>query len=138
MTQILKSGKNLILDRYTESNVAHQGAKIGIKDPRFTKFEEFIYQLEYKTLELRIPDIFFLLHMPWNIAIEQRKNRVGVADIIEADIENLKRAEEVYLYLAEKWEWKKIDCAPDGTVKSKKYPKQIHEEIYSYVKKILN
>ncbi|MFZ1971154.1 MAG: hypothetical protein WAU65_03185 [Candidatus Nanoarchaeia archaeon] len=133
--QTLESGKNLVLDRYTESNVAHQGAKIGIDNPEFQKFEEFVYQLEYKTLDLPIPDLFFLLNMPWNVALNLREKRAGVADLIECDIKNLKKTEEAYLCIANQWNWEIINCAPERTIESLRSIEEIHEEIYNITRK---
>ena len=46
-------------------------------------------------------------------------------------------AEECYLELANRFGWKRIDCAPDGTRASLKSIEQIGDEVYGIVKRAL-
>lgn len=54
----------VILDRYTTSNMAHQGGKIIDKDDRFNMYQ-WIDKLEYWLLKLPKPDKTIFLHMPY-------------------------------------------------------------------------
>ena len=53
----------VILDRYTTSNLAHQGSKIQDKDERFNMYQ-WIDKLEYWLLQLPKPDKTIFLHVP--------------------------------------------------------------------------
>lgn len=133
---ILNSGKNIIFNRYVESNMGHQGGKIIDSEER-AKLIKFIEELEYNLLELPQPDVVIFLYMPHQIASKLKAGRAGAADKHEANINHLIRAEKCYLELAEKRKWVKINCAPDGTIDSLKTPEQIHEEVYWEVGKLL-
>ena len=129
--KIIDSGRHLILDRYTESNMAHQGGKVDIHNRLRTI--SFIHNLEYELLKLPKPDKVIFLYMPYQIGIELKKRSRIKADGHEANLEHLKKAEETYLQLAKEywWTWKIISCAPDRTMKSLRTPKDIAEEVYS-------
>lgn len=126
----LDSGKHLILDRYAESNMAHQGGK---QNQNRLRTISFIHNLEYELLKLPKPDKVIFLYMPYQIGIELKKRSGTKADGHEANLEHLKKAEETYLQLAkEYWStWKTISCAPDRTINSLRTPEDIAEEVYS-------
>lgn len=62
--EYLDKGYFVILDRYTTSNLAHQGSKILDKDERFNMYQ-WIDKLEFWLLELPKPDVAIFLHMPY-------------------------------------------------------------------------
>ena len=70
----LDDGYYVILDRYTTSNLAHQGSKIHDKDERFLMYQ-WIDKLEYWLLKLPKPDQTIFLHMPYQYSLELKKNR---------------------------------------------------------------
>ena len=70
----LEDGYYVILDRYTTSNLAHQGSKIHDKDERFLMYQ-WIDKLEYWLLQLPKPDRTIFLHMPYQNSLELKKNR---------------------------------------------------------------
>lgn len=139
MLEILCSGKHLILDRYFQSNMAHQGGKIDepLKRHAFFEFERI---LELELLKIPKQDLAILLHMPTEVAIELRKGRGEDEDGHEKNIEHLKRAEKTYLEMAEDpwYDWKVVLCAPDGTIKSLRSQEDIAEEVYSHVIKVIS
>lgn len=53
----------VLLDRYTSSNILHQGAKIADKSARH-KMMRWIHELEHQSLKLPEPDSIFALAMP--------------------------------------------------------------------------
>ena len=57
----------VICDRYTSSNMAHQGSKIKDDNERFEMYQ-WIDKLEYDLLELPKPDKTIFLHMPYSYA----------------------------------------------------------------------
>lgn len=133
MNDILDSGKQLILDRYVESNMAHQGGKKTDQKER-EEIIDFIHGLEYEHLKLPKPDLSIFLYMPFGVTSILRKNRGEEPDGHEGNESHLKRAEETYLSLSERFGWKRIDCAPDGTIDSLRTPENIHNELYEIVK----
>jgi hypothetical protein len=52
------------------------------------------------------------------------------ADIHEADLEHLKNASEAFLYVAKKYNWIVINCAPEGEMLSRE---EIHEMVWKAV-----
>lgn len=120
---------NVILDRYVESNMAHQGGKLKEKNKRIELYN-FLETLEYKLLEMPRPDITIFLYMPYEFTKELKKNRSEL-DQHELSEEHLKNAEDTYLELAKRNNYIKIDCVKDGKIRS---IEDIHSEIYEIVK----
>ncbi|MBD3247571.1 hypothetical protein GF378_03050 [Candidatus Pacearchaeota archaeon] len=137
MMSVINAGRHLILDRYVESNMAHQGGKAKKTGYR-KKIINDIAELEYKHYGLPMPDEVVFLYMPWEVGRELGKNSGEKPDGHESNIEHLKRAEETYLWLAKRRSWKKIDCAPDRTLDSLRDPDDIHEELYDFVFEKIN
>lgn len=104
----------VILDRYTTSNMGHQAGK-GKTKKEVDKILEFIEKLEFDLCELPRPDLVLFLHMPYEASKELRKNR-EYGDGNENNIDHLKNAEKTYLYIANKYNWRYINC-----LKTKKY-----------------
>lgn len=133
----LGEGKVVILDRYVESNMGHQGGKIRDREKR-KDFFEWLDELEYKNFSLPKPDLVVFLYMPLQVARELKRGRDSeqterVIDGHEDNINHLRNAEESYLQLVEVYNWVKINCAPDGTVNSLRTEDQIAKEIYDHV-----
>jgi len=120
----------VILDRYTPSNMAHQGCKIESKQERLELYK-WIEELEYKLLELPRPDIILFLHMPVDYIEQLRKNRTEL-DVHELDRNYLESAEQTYLELADLYDYKKISCVKSDNIKT---IDEIHEEVYNYIEK---
>lgn len=107
---------NVILDRYTTSNLAHQGSKIHEKDERFNMYQ-WIDKLEYWLLKLPKPDKTIFLHVPYENTLELRKSRKDI-DEHEKSLDHLKHAEEAYVELAELYNWSTIECIKDGKLRT--------------------
>lgn len=121
----------VILDRYTTSNLAHQGSKIHDKDERFNMYQ-WIDKLEYWLLGLPKPDKTIFLHVPLENTLELRKNRKSI-DEHEKSPEYLKRAEESYLELSELYNWDKIECIRNNKLRS---VEDINDEIMKIIEKM--
>lgn len=121
----------VILDRYTTSNLAHQGSKIHDKDERFNMYQ-WIDKLEYWLLGLPKPDKTIFLHVPLENTLELRKNRKSI-DEHEKSPEYLKRAEESYLELSELYNWDKIECIKNNKLRS---VEDINDEIMKIIEKM--
>lgn len=107
---------NVILDRYTTSNLAHQGSKIHEKDERFNMYQ-WIDKLEYWLLKLPKPDKTIFLHVPYENNLELRKSRKDI-DEHEKSLDHLKHTEEAYVELAELYNWSTIECIKDGKLRT--------------------
>ena len=126
----LDDGYNVIIDRYTTSNMAHQGGKIHDKDERFNMYE-WIDKLEFWLLKLPKPDKTVFLHMPYEYALQLKKNRVNL-DEHEKSPEHLKNAEDAYVELSELYNWDTIECVHEGKIRT---IESINDEVYEKVKK---
>ena len=125
---------NLIIDRYVESNMAHQGSKIMDKEKRLEMYN-FLSTLEYDLLKLPRPDITIFLYMPYEQACILKKNRTEL-DQHELSPDHLKHAEECYLELSKLHNYIQVNCVKDGIIRTKE---DISEEVYQKVKsKIMN
>lgn len=126
----------IVSNRYTPSNLAHQGAKVP-KDEQSGLFN-FIEGVEYEDLKIPRPDIVFYLSVPTDVSsdlITKKEKReylgeAGVRDLAERNIAHQDRARAAYLKLAEEKGWHVIECIKDGKLLS---PEDIHEEIWSIV-----
>jgi len=132
INQYLNDDYIVILDRYTQSNMAHQGCKLELKEDRL-KLYKWIEELEYNLLELPRPDIILFLHMPVNFIEQLRKNRDEL-DVHELNRQYLEKAEQTYLELVDLYQYKKISCINDTNIKT---IDEIHEEVYKYVEKLV-
>ncbi len=130
---LLENGVNVILDRYTYSNMAHQGGKILEQEKRKSLYR-WVEDLEFGLLKLPIPDIRIFLHMPFEQATVLRKSRMELLDQLESDEDHLRHAETAYLEIAQLYQFKTIECNVGDQIKS--IP-EIHEEVYQYVKEEL-
>ena len=133
----------VILDRYVESNMGHQGGKIRDENER-RKFFEWLKELEYENFQMHKPDLIIFFHMPHLVSIELKGQRTKKSEFHPSrddgheNIEHLKNAEEAYLQLANLYGWVKISWAPDRTINSLRTPEDISEEVYEHIIKVLN
>lgn len=126
--EYLKDDYYVILDRYTTSNLAHQGSKIKDKDERFNMYQ-WIDKLEYWLLQLPKPDKTIFLHVPYKYSLELMNKREEL-DEIEKLKAPLQSAEEAYLELSELYNWDKIECIQDSKLRS---IEDINEEILNII-----
>lgn len=132
MEDFLKNGGYIIANRYTPSNMAHQGAKIA--DPK--KREEFIswiHELEYTVNAVPKEDHVIYLHIPWKVSMElsqkkQMNSHIGTKnDIHETNQQHLQETERIYQLLAPQYpHWHTIECVQNDTLLP---PEEIHKEI---------
>jgi len=136
----LEQGKIVISNRYVSANMGHQAGKIRETAER-DKFLEWLDNLEYNLFGIPRPDVQILLFVPPEIGqslVDKKGHRdyVGgeVRDMHEEDIEHLKSASEAYKYVAEKFNWIIIDCAPDSSLMSRE---GIHCALWNKVEPII-
>lgn len=125
---LLENGVNVILDRYTYSNMAYQGGKIINKQERYNLYK-WIEDLEFGLLELPKPDIAIYVYVPVSNMLELIKTRINL-DQNEKDVNSLKLADTAYHELSTLYNWKTIDCVVNNEMRS---INDISEEIYNYV-----
>ena len=131
INKYIDDGYYIILDRYTTSNLAHQGSKIIDKDERFIMYD-WIDKLEYWLLGLPKPDITIFLHVPYNIVKQLKENRNSL-DEHEKDEDYIKRSIDAYIELSELYNWNKIECVKDNKLRS---IEDINKEIIDIIKKM--
>ena len=127
----LDEGKIVLLDRYTTSNLIYQGA---LFEEGKDEFLNYICDYEYNKLGLKKPDLVIFLKLDKSIANTLRNNR-GNKDINESDNAFLDKVYDNSLYVADKYDFKIIECSKDGVLRS---IEDISREIYSIVESIIN
>ena len=132
INELLDDGYDLIIDRYVESNMAHQGCKISNKEERFKLYKWFA-TLEYDLLELPRPNLTILLHMPYKKTMELKREKAD-NDNYNNVLNYYKNSEDAYLELAKMNNHKVISCVKDDKLRD---ILEIHEEIYNIVKSVL-
>lgn len=129
--EYLDNGYILIMDRYVESNMAHQGSRIEEADKRL-EFYKWLEELEYNLLELPKPDLTILLHVPYQKVLELKRGR-NITDGYESSFLHLKNTENTYLELAKLHNYEVIECVKKGSLRD---IFDIHEEIKKIIKEI--
>lgn len=130
------AGGLILSDRYTTSNAVHQGGKLD--GAAREEFFSWLYDLEFCRMGLPRPDLVLCLDMPVEIAetlMRKRESDTGTkADIHERNDKYLHQCREVARQAAAYFGWTVVSCVKDGKLRS---IEDIHEELYSYVKKCL-
>ena len=130
------AGGLILSDRYTTSNAVHQGGKL--EGAAREEFFSWLYDLEFCRMGLPKPDLVLCLDMPVEIAetlMRKRESDTGTkADIHERNDKYLHQCREVARQAAAYFGWTVVSCVKDGKLRS---IEDIHEELYSYVKKCL-
>ena len=100
-------GTVVVLDRYVDSNKAHQAARLP-KRQRRADFLDWVDRLEYGVIGLPRPDFTIYLRVPHRMAtalIDRKARRAHLKgrrrDLHESDADHLRRAERVYARLAD-------------------------------------
>ncbi len=130
----LEEGKIVILDRYTTSNMGHQGGKLSTKEER-KELYEFYDKLEFDMCGLPRPDGVIFLHMPAQNVFEIRTKRVEELDKVEQNDEYIKAAERAYLEMNDLFGFKYVPCAVEGKTRS---IEDIGEDVYKLAKEIID
>lgn len=140
----LSGGCYVVANRYTSSNMGVQTARLP-KDKQ-EKFLNWLIEMEYKVHKLPKEDIVVMLYVPAEIGrklVEEKGEREYVKgrkrDIHEEDLDFLKKVEQKYLDLAERFDhWVKVDCVDKkGKLLSKQ---KIHKKVIKVLvkNKIIN
>lgn len=108
--QWLDESKNIIFDRYMESNLGHQGGKFKTFKERMEMIG-WIYNYEVNQLKIKPSDYVVYLDLPVEWSQKAMEKECREKDIHEKDLEYLLSVQETYRMLCENNEnWIKIDC----------------------------
>ena len=121
----LVEGKVVLANRFTASNMAHQGTKFRNPDERRAYFI-WLDNLEFEMLKIPRPNLNLVLRVPAGIAqdlVDQKETRSYTnkrRDIHEADLNHLQRSIEVYDELCKLFpkDFNCIDCIRKGKLMS--------------------
>ena len=125
-------GGIILSDRYVESNMVYQSAKLAKKAER-DKFLKWLEDLEYNRYKLPRADLTIFLDMPPEVSAILRKQR-GREDIHESDAAYMAKIYATYKELAKKYNWKVVECAQGTFARS---PTDIFEDVFPLVEEIL-
>lgn len=128
----LKNDYIVILNRYTSSNMAHQGSRYSDSEERFYMYQ-WIDKLEYWLLKLPKPDCTILLKVPAKYLNQLSEKQVAFN--FQEDIFDQDSVLKAYIELSELYNWDSIDCVSNNNMKS---VEEIHEEIMKIVRINLN
>jgi thymidylate kinase len=136
ITDWLNQGNIVIDNRYVSSNMGHQAGKIKDIAER-DKFLDWLFDLEYNIFGIPKPDLNILLYLPPEIGqqlVDKKGSRDYVGgqkrDIHEADLQHLLDAAQAYKYVADKYNWLTINCAPKDQLLS---IEEIHEMLWQKI-----
>lgn len=130
------NGGILVADRYTTSNAVHQASKLPEGERQI--FLKWLFDFEYRLLELPEPTMVFYLDVPTEITekmMREREERTNTtADIHEQDDEYLRACRSAAQRTVEECAWHRINCSQSGEMRS---AEEIHKEIYRCVRELL-
>ncbi len=126
-------GGLMLADRYTTSNMVHQGSKLCPEER--AEFFAWLEELEFRHLGLPRPDLVIYLDVSTAVSEAMMRKREQAthtsADIHERDLDYLRACREAGRQAAERYGWKLIRCERDGAMRP---VGEIHEEIYALVR----
>lgn len=131
--EALSQNDVVILDRYTDSNMAHQGGKIASYDERM-KMYKWLDALEYGLLELPKPNLTIFLYMPYKFSVILKKDRKEI-DEHESNEEHLRNAEKAYIEISQMYGYKTINCVHNDSIRT---INDINDEVYGILKGYIN
>ncbi|HWR61371.1 MAG TPA: thymidylate kinase, partial [Clostridia bacterium] len=118
-----ENGGIVLADRYTTSNMVHQASKLEDEEER-NKYLDWLWDLEFVKLGLPVPDMVIFLDVPpvvSNGLMCNRSNKItgGLKkDIHESDSEYLRKTYVNACRIAEKYNWKRIQCIEGSFLRS--------------------
>ncbi len=135
----LREGSIVVLDRYVESNLAYQTAKLDDENG-IAELRKWIMELEFEKLKIPRADVVVYLNVPLEISRNLIKNRPKKQylngkdkDIHERDEEYQKKVSETYLKLSKALpRWFLVECTKSNEILSKE---EISEKVWNVVEK---
>ena len=134
--QYYKEGGLILSDRYTTSNAVHQASKEPARSRE--EFFRWLYEFEYKYMELPRPDVVIYLDVPTELTGKLLRSREEAnntrADIHEQNMDYLRLCRNTGLQAASYYGWRVVHCSRDGEMRS---IEDIHNEIFAIVQACL-
>ena len=105
----LKAGKIVLLDRYTYSNIAYQCAKLHTIEEQ-NRLSDWIFSLEFEHFAIPLPDLNIFLDVPSNFSEDKLKELRtgserdylnGARDIHEENLDFQRKVRDTYLRVAQ-------------------------------------
>jgi len=118
----IAEGYFVLIDRYVNSNIAFQCAKLPTLEER-NQLTEWILKLEFEYNNLPVPDISLFLDVPFDFTQKQLKNQrqgddreylKGAVDIHEENLDFQGIVRQVYLSLEGYPDYKILNCANEA------------------------
>lgn len=131
----LAEGKVVLADRFTGSNMAHQGTYFDNAEQR-RGFFIWLDQMEFETFGIPRPNISLVLRVPAEVAIKNVESRGNQKDLHEKSLNHMQRSVEVYDNLCQLFpkDFKQVDCTRGGKILPKdKIADQIWQTITPYL-----
>lgn len=135
--EALAEGRVVVANRYTASNMGHQGGKIGDPEAR-KKFWEWLLDLEFEKMKIPKPNVTLILDVSAEIGsvLAAKRSRQEFLlkpkrqDIHEVNLEHLKQAAASYRMLADAWpdDFALVQCTEAGAIVS---PEEAHERVWA-------
>lgn len=111
----------VLADRYTTSNMVHQGVKLN--EESLDTYLDWLFDLEFSKMNLPKPDKVFFLDVNPEITTKLINTRSKIEnrkkDIHEENEEYLTNCYNLYKKLSQKYNWEIIDCTENGKLKTK-------------------
>ena len=134
--EFYNAGGLIVADRYTTSNAVHQASKLPEGERK--DFLDWLFDLEYRLLDLPAPDLVFYLDMPTEVTeklMRRREKAEGSsADIHERDAAYLRACRDNARAIADACGWRLVNCARDDEPRT---VEDIHGEVYELVTGLL-
>ena len=111
MQSWINDGKIIVLDRYYESNMAHQGAKLPESERK--EFVKWLYDFEVHKLGILKSDLVVFLKLPLDVAEKAMQIQGRQKDIHEKDVSYAMEVHKTYPIAAKIFDWKVVDCMSD-------------------------
>lgn len=128
-----QSGGLILANRYTTSNAVHQAVKL--PEGEREEYLRWLFDLEYRRLELPEPDLVIYLDLPAEISAQllrlRQESTHTAADIHEQDGAYLRQCRENAREIVRQLGWRRIDCSREGAIRT---PEDIHSEVWDLVR----
>lgn len=129
----INDGYCVVLDRYIDSNMAHQASKLDGKAQ--DEILHFLYELEYNLLKLPKADFEVLLYMPTWASKILKQDRTEKPDQHESQEDYLLKSEKTYLKIAKERNIPILNCTFNKKIKS---IDEISKELCNMVMEYIN
>jgi dTMP kinase len=131
------NGGLILSDRYTTSNVVHQGSKL--PDEELPAFFAWLSDLEFQKMLLPKPDLVVYLDTTVDVSLSRMKHRqqeTGTkADIHEKDVSYLAKCLHTAELACDYFGWRRISCLDSSGQERPLEEKS--EEIYSLIRSVI-